>query len=225
MPRKLNLVGTRYGTLTVVKEGPRLKDRTTWECVCDCGAVVTRRTSHLRHSNQRFCWGSTHINDSPAVKAIAAAQAPYGHSRGRVPVHGKSYSRAYRIFQAMHRRCYNPNIPQYQDWGGRGIQVCDRWRRNFANFYADMGDPPTNTSLDRIDNDGNYEPSNCRWATRAEQMSNTRRAKRASKNLLDALVVVAARRVLVEQQGQQGQRDPSHSGNSRGDSHKVTFRG
>jgi hypothetical protein len=74
----------------------------------------------------------------------------------------------------MLQRCNNQNFHQYKDYGGRGITVCERWRK-FENFLADMGEPPEGMSLDRINNDGNYEPGNCRWATKLEQRANARR--------------------------------------------------
>jgi hypothetical protein len=76
----------------------------------------------------------------------------------------------------MLSRCRNPKHPRYADWGGRGIEVCERWL-NFQNFFADMGDKPPGTSLGRQDNDGNYEPGNCRWETPAQQGANTRNVK------------------------------------------------
>ena len=75
----------------------------------------------------------------------------------------------------MISRCTLPNLTAYRNYGGRGITVCDRWRHSFENFYADMGARPAKMSLDRIDVNGNYEPGNCRWATKAEQSTNTRR--------------------------------------------------
>lgn len=84
-----------------------------------------------------------------------------------------SHSRAYTSWRGMIDRCTNPNMASWKDYGGRGITVCERWR-TFEHFYADMGDPPGGMTLDRIDVDGNYEPSNCRWATTAVQSRNRR---------------------------------------------------
>lgn len=84
----------------------------------------------------------------------------------------------YRTWFHMRERCNDPNYPRYADYGGRGIKVCARWAK-FENFFADMGRRPSpKHSIDRIDNDGDYEPSNCRWATAAQQMSNQRRQRR-----------------------------------------------
>ena len=83
-------------------------------------------------------------------------------------------SRVFRIWQGMKVRCGNPNFSDYASYGGRGIKVCDRWRGSFENFLADMGEPPIGTSIDRINNDGHYEPGNCRWAKNETQQRNKR---------------------------------------------------
>ena len=90
--------------------------------------------------------------------------------------HGMSSSKTYIAWKHMVMRCYNKNDKGFCNYGGRGIQVCDRWR-NFENFYADMGIAPKGLSLDRIDNNGNYEPPNCRWITMAQQNRNSRHNK------------------------------------------------
>ena len=99
--------------------------------------------------------------------------------RGRKGVnrkHGMEGTSVYRRWSLMKQRCLNKKDKNYPGYGARGITVCERWLK-FENFYVDMGDPPPNKTLDRIDNDGNYEPGNCRWATISEQQSNRRKPK------------------------------------------------
>jgi len=91
--------------------------------------------------------------------------------------HGMSSSPEYRAWRTMISRCKNPNASAYKNYGGRGISVCQRWVESFENFLSDMGRRPSGLSIDRINNDGNYEPGNCRWATRTEQARNSRMAK------------------------------------------------
>ncbi len=89
--------------------------------------------------------------------------------------HGRRHTPEYNVWANMKQRCLNPNHSRFKDYGGRGIKICDTWLRSFQLFYEDMGHRPVGTSLDRVNNHGNYEPSNCRWATQFEQRLNTRR--------------------------------------------------
>lgn len=156
--------GTQYGHLTVISEGDRegTQKRRTAVCTCSCGSTVTVRLSSLTSGHATTC-GCGRVEG--ATQALVA----------RNTTHGKKHTRAYSIWCAMKRRCHNPKEPGYADYGGRGITVCERWKDSFENFYADMGDPPSDDhSLDRKKVDGNYDLDNCRWATRLEQNNNRR---------------------------------------------------
>lgn len=95
--------------------------------------------------------------------------------------HGKSHTKTYRCYRAMIRRCYNKSQINYERYGNRGIKVCDRWLESFENFLEDIGECPKGYQLDRIDNDGNYEPNNCRWVTPKTNANNRRPRKQNIK--------------------------------------------
>lgn len=116
-------------------------------------------------------------------KKISSSRQRHGHGGTRLVGDRPRPSSTYRAWQSAKDRCYNPNHDFYPAYGGRGIVVCDRWLESFDNFLADMGEKPTpRHSIDRINNDGNYEPTNCRWATPLEQASHTRRNRNLTFN-------------------------------------------
>lgn len=155
-----DLTNQKYGKLLVIKRSPTklaTSKEVCWICLCDCGKEVTVRSYCLRKMNQRSC-GCTQEHNGPTK-------------------HGKWQSRTYHTWEGMKQRCSNPNADNYKHYGAQGVTVCDRWM-SFENFYKDMGDRPKGKSLDRIDPFGNYEPSNCRWATPTEQANNRRNSRK-----------------------------------------------
>jgi hypothetical protein len=163
MPLKIDLTGKVFGRLTVVGDsGKRTNNRQIlWECICVCEERTLVCTYNLRSGRVFGCGCQRN-----AVR--------HGHARaGEV-------SKTHHSWTAMKQRCLNSKCPGYADYGGRGITICDRWIESFESFLSDMGEKPEGKSLDRIDNDGNYNPSNCKWSTPVEQASN-RRPMRARK--------------------------------------------
>lgn len=156
MTQRMDLTGQKFGRLTVLEYDPK---RARWICLCECGKKTWVLPPSLKRGFTKSCG---------CLKSDLARIAHFKH--------GKAKSKIFNIWSHIRRRCFNPNTKYYEHYGGRGINVCERWM-NFENFYADMGDPPEGEgriSLDRIDNNGNYEPGNCRWANQKMQSDNKR---------------------------------------------------
>jgi hypothetical protein len=166
----IDLAGKKFGHLRVLALHPERyrcgkQTATRWLCRCDCGTEVIVRGGGLRSGNTTSC-GCTRIEKLTKHNAK----------------HGLAESRAYRAWCNMKNRCLNPNSTSYLYYGGRSIGFDGRWRE-FEAFYADVGDPPDGMSLDRPDNDGDYGPTNWRWADRSTQNRNRRRPGKAKEKL------------------------------------------
>lgn len=160
-----DITGQKFGRLTVLELDTNSKEKAAkWICKCECGAIISTRGSSLRSGHTKSC-GCFHLEDLIARKIRAT--------------HGKEGTRIYRIWQGVKNRCLNQNEPAYKKYGGRGITVCEEWKNNFQAFYnwAMESGYQDNLTIDRINNDGNYEPSNCRWTT-AKIQANNRRSNR-----------------------------------------------
>lgn len=171
----VDLSGQRFGRLRVVRRVPmpahvQRRPIAFWEVQCDCGApAFVTRSDALRSGRASSCGCSR--SDSQTI-----------HGRARAPI--------YRVWQQMIQRCHNPRDAWFFNYGARGLTVCDRWRESFENFLADVGERPSGATLDRIDNDRGYEPGNVRWASRTDQMNNTR---------ANRLIEHAGRRMTISQ--------------------------
>ncbi len=163
-------IGHQQGRLTVIAQVPREKGKPlVWKCLCQCGVEKEILDCSLRRTGNTNSCGCLHREfHSKRVRTHGHAGCSTGPSK-RLP------TKVYRTWRGMITRCTNDKYPCWKNYGGKGITVCERWL-TFENFLADMGEPPTAAhSLDRINNDGNYEPSNCRWATPKQQARNTSR--------------------------------------------------
>lgn len=160
----IDRIGQRFGRLLVTGRWPinAPTGQAVWECRCECGNGRLVRTGDLQSGNTRSC-------GCLQPEVASRAKTTHGHTRGH------RRTREYEAWIAMLRRCYDTQTQNYPRYGGRGITVCQAWRESFTAFLDDVGlKPDPKMSLDRIDNDGPYEPGNVRWATVSEQNRNQR---------------------------------------------------
>lgn len=168
MPKIIDLTGKRFGRLVVLSKAEPKSRQTAWLCLCDCG-------------NEKICFGTNlkrgKTQSCGCLRTEMTVKRTFKHGHRR----SEKTSKEYEAWWSMIARCENETDTNFHNYGARGIKVCQRWRNSFENFLADMGNKPTlKHSIERIDVNGNYEPSNCKWASKEEQMQNRRMLKNNS---------------------------------------------
>jgi len=157
-----NLQGQRFGRLLAIEFSSLQSGRALWMCICDCGknAIVNEHNLKSGHTSSCGCLHSERFSRL---------------------THGMSKTQTYRSWAKMMERCYNAANIEFPRYGARGIVVCEKWKK-FDGFFSDMGERPKGKTIDRKDNNGNYDPANCRWATLTEQSRNRRNNRMVTLN-------------------------------------------
>jgi hypothetical protein len=159
MSREIEMIGRKFGKLTVISSAPKVVTTRSykymWNCICSCGCKTIAEGYNLR----------SHHTTSCGCGKDGSSKVTHGHKRQN------NISPTYSTWRNMWNRCTNPNVDNYMYYGGRGITICERWK-DFKNFLEDMGERPEGMFIDRKDNDGDYSPDNCKWSTMKEQNNN-----------------------------------------------------
>ncbi len=183
MSARINLTGKKFGRLTVLKFSHVSRhNKACWDCICGCGNLTNVISISLINGNTKSC-------GCYAIQKTIESVTKHGHSRVG------NQTKTYRAWARMNERCSNIKSKDYKDYGGRGIFVCEDWKNDFIKFLYDMGECPDLCSIERINVNGNYEKTNCKWATAIEQANNKRNSKRLEYNGINITVSEWARKI------------------------------